>query len=173
MAQDVYHYWKKESGVVVIGSGMIAGAMRNVSGWDNDVVFSSGVSNSGEKNEDSYVREIILLNNQLEKLDQSSFIVYFSTTSIYDTAKTGNPYILHKLNVESILRSSNKNYIILRLPNLVGLSTNPNTLTNYFADRIRSGKEVSLNRYAIRHLIDVDDLPFILNDIVRIFGKRF
>ena len=156
---------------MIIGKGMVAGALKNLSGWDNDILFSSGVSNSGELDEKKYQREIDLVKTNLEKLIPSATFVYFSTISIFDLLKKENPYILHKLKIESIIKSSDVNHMILRLPNLVGFSSNPNTLTNYFADSIRINRTISLNRIAIRHLIDITDLSSIIKDIKNNFDK--
>ena len=58
------------------------------------------------------------------------------------------------------------------MPNLVGYSPNPNTLTNYFADSIKQERQINLKPNAIRHLIDVADLPGILNEIKARYGKN-
>ena len=58
------------------------------------------------------------------------------------------------------------------MPNLVGLSHNPNTLTNYFADSLKQDRQIKLNQNAIRHLIDVSDLSNILNEINSKYGKN-
>lgn len=150
---------------------MVAGALKELSGWDNDILFSSGVSNSGEKDEKNYKKETDLVKFHLAKLIHPASFVYFSTTSIFDSLKKGNSYILHKINIENLIKASNVNFLIIRLPNLVGFSSNPNTLTNYFSDCIRLERTIRLNRNAIRHLIDVADLPSILIDIKSNFGK--
>ena len=151
---------------------MVAGALKDISGWDDDILFSSGVSNSGEKDEKNFQKEVELVKSNLVKLSSNGSFVYFSSTSIFNPLKKNNPYVLHKLKIENLIRESNHNYLIIRLPNLVGISTNPNTLTNYFADNIRLGREINLNQKAFRHLIDASDLPGILNDVKNNFGKN-
>ena len=151
---------------------MVAGALKEISGWDNDILFSSGVSNSAEQKKENFQKEIDLVNLHLEKLIYPASFVYFSTTSIFDPFKRGNSYINHKLKIEDLIKTSNLNYLIVRLPNLVGFSSNPNTLTNFFADSVRLERKIQLNQNAIRHLIDADDLPSILNDIKNYFGKN-
>lgn len=151
---------------------MVAGALKDISGWDNDILFSSGVSNSGEKDEKNFQKEVDLVKSNLARLTSNGSFVYFSTTSIFNPLKKSNPYVLHKLKIEKLIKDSNLNYLIIRLPNLVGTSANPNTLTNYFADSIRLGRAINLNKKAFRHLIDASDLPGILNDIKNNFGKN-
>lgn len=157
---------------MIVGNGMVAGALKDISGWEEDVLFSSGVSNSGELAGSAFEKEINLIKTYINKLTLGSTFVYFSTTSIFDPSKSSNPYIIHKLLIEKLLRESNIDFLIVRLPNLVGISTNPHTLTNFFADSIRRSKLITLKSGAIRHIIDVADLSVILNDIKRKFGKK-
>ena len=151
---------------------MVAGAIKQLSGWENDILFSSGVSNSGETDSNLFRKEIDLVLQHLTKLPQAGTFVYFSTTSIFDPNRKMSHYIRHKLFIESLIKASNKKFLIVRLPNLVGSSLNPHTLTNYFAESIRLEKPINLNEAAIRHLIDVADLSYILNDIKERYGKN-
>ncbi len=151
---------------------MVAGALKDISGWDNDILFSSGVSNSEEKDEKNFQKEVDLVKSNLARLTSKGSFVYFSTTSIFNPLKKSNPYVLHKLKIEKLIKDSNLNYLIIRLPNLVGFSANPNTLTNYFAESIRLGRAINLNQKAFRHLIDASDLSGILNDVKNNFGKN-
>lgn len=156
---------------MIVGSGMVADACKALTGWENDIIYASGVSNSSEKRKELFDREIDLIKTHLNQLRGDSTFVYFSTTSILDPSKTKSSYILHKLYIESMLRNITDNHMIIRLPNLVGKSRNPHTLTNFFAGNILVGKPVRLIKNAVRHLIDVNDLEFVLNDIRKKFGK--
>lgn len=151
---------------------MVAGALKDISGWDSDILFSSGVSNSGEKDEENFHKEVELVKSTIAKLTSPGSFVYFSSTSIFNPLKKNNPYVLHKLKIENLIKDSSQNYLIIRLPNLVGFSANPNTLTNYLADSIRSGRAINLNQKAFRHLIDTSDLISILNGVKTNFGKN-
>jgi nucleoside-diphosphate-sugar epimerase len=157
---------------VIIGKGMIAGAIEGMSGWESDILFSSGVSNSGERDRSAFQKELDLVECFLQKVQAGAAFVYFSTTSIFDPEKVDSPYIVHKLHIEQLIKESNNNYLIIRLPNLVGRSKNPHTLTNFFAQSIRTGSPIRLKANAVRHLIDVADLATILNDIKTKFGKQ-
>ncbi len=156
---------------MIVGSGMVAGACKALKGWESDILYASGVSNSSEHRKELFDREIALIESYLSKMDRDSSFVYFSTTSILDPSKAQSSYIKHKLEIEAMLRSDNLNHLIIRLPNLVGRSKNPHTLTNFFAESIQTGRPVKLINSAIRHLIDVSDLAFILNEIKDKFGK--
>ena len=151
---------------------MIAGALRDMKGWEEDVLFSSGVSNSGETNAAAFQKEIDLVKQYIGKIRPGSSFVYFSTTSIFDRSKVSSHYTNHKIGIENLIKESGINYLIIRLPNLVGSSNNPHTLTNFFNQSLLSGKQINLHPGAIRHLIDVSDLPFILSEISKKFGKQ-
>ena len=159
-----------EKRIVIIGNGMVASACKALTGWEDDILYASGVSNSSEHRKELFDKEIELINVYLKKLSGKGKFIYFSTTSIMDPSKSENPYIKHKLFIESMLREKKVNHLIVRLPNLVGTSRNPHTLTNFFADSIRKGKQIKLIRTAVRHLIDAEDLAYILNDIRKKFG---
>lgn len=156
---------------MIVGRGMVATALKKLTGWEEDVLFSSGVSNSAENDVKAFDKEVALLKEHLQKIASGSILVYFSTTSIFDPAKKHSPYIAHKKNIENIIKMSGAGFMIIRLPNLVGKSTNPNTLTNYFAGCIKSEKNIGIDEYAVRHLIDVDDLCQIMNEIKSAYGK--
>ena len=150
---------------------MVASACKALKGWEDDIIYASGVSNSSETRKELFDREIELINSCLKELKRDCSFIYFSTTSIQNVSKKHCHYIIHKLSIEAMLRNSGHNYLILRLPNLVGNSRNPHTLTNFFADSIQSSKPFKLTKNAIRHLIDANDLASILNDIKDKFGK--
>lgn len=156
---------------MIVGSGMVASACKALTGWESDILYASGVSNSSEHRKELFDREMQLIKSYLSKIQGDATFVYFSTTSILDPSKSQNAYILHKLDIEAMLHSSNLNHLIVRLPNLVGVSKNPHTLTNFFAESIQSGKPVKLINNAVRHLIDANDLAFILNQIKDRYGK--
>ncbi len=157
---------------MIVGRGMIAGVLKDLKGWEEDILFSSGVSNSGETNAAAFQKEVELVKQYIGEITPGSTFVYFSTTSIFDRAKAASLYTNHKIVIENLIKDSGINYLIVRLPNLVGSSNNPHTLTNFFAQSLSSGKRINLNPGAIRHLIDVADLPIILTDISEKFGKQ-
>ncbi len=145
---------------MIVGNGLIASAFSNAGFHStHHVIFASGVSNSSEINPASYERELLLLEKYLA---QNTTFVYFSTTSIFDPTKQGSIYILHKKAVENLIRKEAKSFIIVRLPILLGRTSNPYTLINYLVNAILSKRQIQLHRNACRHFLDVDDLPGLL-----------
>ena len=146
---------------MIIGNGLIATTINN-SFLDhiNLCIFAAGVSNSSETNESEFQREFDLLKKTLAYNSKKKFI-YFSTVSI-DVKKTSTPYTIHKLNMEKYIEENTTNYLILRLPNVVGNSTNPNQLVNYFYNSLINNIPVTITKNYIRHLLDVEDIPSII-----------
>lgn len=150
---------------MIIGNGLIASAFKSYFVDDPEViVFASGVSNSQESRGAEFLRENQMLNECMSC--KKKFIVYFSTCSVNDPELLDAPYVVHKKKMETLVRSA-KNYAIFRLPQVVGKTPNPNTLTNYLYRQIISGSNFKVWRHATRNLIDVDDVASIVSYLVR------
>jgi nucleoside-diphosphate-sugar epimerase len=140
---------------VIIGDGMIARAFIKSFYDSNDLIlFASGVSNSKEMRELEFQREEALLLSIVYKKK----IIYFSTCSIYDEELVDSPYVKHKLKIESLIEEKSKNYLILRLPQVVGFTKNLHTLTNFIFESMIKNKPINIWKYAQRNLIDIDDV---------------
>ncbi len=105
---------------MIIGNGDIASALID---RDGVIFFVSGVSNSSEKRESEFNREIELLMKQ----PKDKHLIYISTLSIY---YSNTPYTEHKKNMENIIRLNFHSYTIFRIGNITW-GTNPNTLINF------------------------------------------
>ena len=142
--------------MIIVGNGMISRAFKDSSyDFSDCIIFASGVSNSKCIDPLEFDREF----NTLEKtLKYDKRLIYFSTSSMYDDSLNGSCYIEHKLNIESFITTKFKDYIIYRLPNVIGLTKNKNTLINYFSDSIQNEREVSIYEKSTRYIFDVDDM---------------
>ena len=58
--------------------------------------------------------------------------------------------------------SQHAGHVIVRLPQVVGVTPNPHTLVNYLRDRIVRGERFDVWRNARRNLIDADDVRAIV-----------
>ena len=155
---------------MIVGDGMLASAFQRAGAHDWDpVIFASGVSNSLEKDFTEYQKETDLLLNY-SKLDK--MLVYFSTVSIFDPSLSSNPYIHHKLKIEKIIDDRFGKYLIIRLPIVVGKSSNPHTLTNFLYRSIMNGDHFRLFQYATRYLIDLDDVVRFTEILISKCGTR-
>lgn len=142
---------------IVIGNGMMGRACSGIT-MRNTVLFCSGVSNSNEKSSLEFSRERKLLESILYKYNARK-IVYFSSL----IAKTGSsPYAIHKRDMELLIEKNASNYLVMRLPQVVG-GTNNTTLIKYLLDCITLGKRIKVHKNSIRTLIDVEDVVRVVN----------
>jgi nucleoside-diphosphate-sugar epimerase len=150
---------------IVVGNGLIANALATLPESSVPVCyFASGVSNSSNRDPEEFNREYRLLKRKLQEIDGNALFVYFSSCSVYDT-QSCSMYVNHKLHMESMVASS-RNFIVFRLPQVVGMSKNKFTLTNYIRNSIVEGQAMKIQRNAVRSLIDIDDVATLAHAIV-------
>ena len=145
---------------MIVGTGLIANAFSK-GNFDhtNFIIFASGVSNSREERIEEYEKELTLLTNTLND-NQDKKLIYFSSCNII-SADT-SVYLQRKELIEDYIKRNVLNHLILRLPNVVGHSTNKFQLLNYFYFTLLEQKDLTVKVNYIRHLLDVDDLPKIM-----------
>jgi nucleoside-diphosphate-sugar epimerase len=150
---------------MIIGKGLLASQLTNYKDSDDMLIFASGVSNSSETKNDNFKRELDLIQSYC---NTDSVFIYFSTCSIYDKSNENSLYVKHKLKAELFIQSNFKSYLIVRLPNMIGLTNNSHTFFNYFYDAIISGTPINIYSNAVRYFMDVEDLnpiiKMLLND---------
>lgn len=150
---------------MIIGNGMIANAFLSTRKEDDkNIIFASGVSNSNETIISNFNREEDLLRKTLSGLLYER-LVYFSTCSIYDSSMANSLYVQHKMNMERIIRENSSNYIIIRLPQVVGKTNSP-TIINYLYNAILSNEKIMVFSKSKRNLIDVELVAKITNHII-------
>lgn len=132
---------------MIIGNGDVASALKDRPGF---IWFASGVSNSQEKREAEYGREVDLLLGQ----PKDKHLVYFSSLSIFYAE---GRYQIHKRQMEEIIKSNWKKYTIVRLGN-ISWGTNPHTLINY----LKNHPEAEL-RDEYRFIIDKEEFQWWMN----------
>lgn len=145
---------------MIVGNGLLANGFIEES-FDHKkfIVFVSGVSDSKKTNEEDFNREkTLLLKTILE--NKSLKLLYFSSilTEVQD-----NRYYQHKLEVEDIVKKNSKDYIIFRVPQIIGKGGNKSNLVNYLKQSLLSGKEIIIFKNTYRSLIDIIDLVRIVN----------
>lgn len=149
---------------MIVGNGLIANLFKNHD-EENVIFFASGVSNSLETNVLNFEREENLIRQTLSENPEKLF-VYFSTCSIYDSSKVESLYVLHKLNMESIVSKNAQKFLILRVSNAVGKGGNPNLLLNFIFESLRQEKTIQVHQKATRNLIDSDDIQQITLSLI-------
>lgn len=150
---------------MIIGNGLLAQAFAPLFFDDqNVIIFASGVSNSRETRAEEFLRERKMLS---EALDQDKFTVYFSTCSVHDPELSASPYVHHKIELENMVRERAGLSTIFRLPQVVGSTPNPFTLTNYLYHQIKTGKPFQVWLNARRNLIDVAEVAGIASHLIK------
>jgi nucleoside-diphosphate-sugar epimerase len=151
---------------MVVGNGMVAKAFNQYSEDKDIIIFASGVSNSMQNDDAEFTREFNLLKQYVGNGTQK--LIYFSTCSVFDKSIVGSKYISHKIMMEQFIKDSFDRYIIFRLPNVIGNTSNNNTSFNFFKNRIINQEEIRIQKQATRYIIDIDDLvkllPFFISN---------
>ena len=136
---------------MIVGNGMMAKAMRDID-RDDIVFFCSGVSNSSELDEIAFKREYDLL---LEHVTLKKKLIYFSSYFVNFDEYHQKKYYKHKFQIEQFIQSTFTNYTIYRLPQVVGFSHNPHTLTNFIHNSIVESKAIPVFKNSKRNIIDI------------------
>lgn len=147
---------------MIIGNGLIASAIERCDNEDV-VLFASGVSNSVNPDMYDFKREDSLIR---QSIPHNKLFVYFSTVSIHDESVCQKPYIRHKLDMERVVQRLADKYLIIRLPNVIGMGGNPNTLFPFFKAQILQNKETTIEKNAKRYLLTEHQLADMLQQLI-------
>lgn len=146
----------------IIGSGLIANSFQQTIFKKDVLVIAAGVSNSKEFRDSEYMREKELVQSAILNHPKHT-VVYFSTTSLNVGSLT--KYKRHKIDMELIVSTKATSFHIFRLPQVVGLVKNT-TLISFLIESILLNRELKIERFAKRNLIDVDDVARVAAIIV-------
>ena len=139
---------------MIVGSGLIASGLI-----DREVTLhAAGVANSACYSKPEFARDRDLLKRSLQR---PGLFVYFGTSS-----SEYNHYTEHKQRMEELVRDRG-NYLICKLPIVVGRSNNPHTLMNIIRSRILSGEPLPVWKKARRNIIDVQDVGKAVDWVVQ------
>lgn len=148
---------------MIIGNGLIANVFSSYLDSNEILIFASGVSDSSECSSNAFQREMDLI----KSYDNTKMkFVYFSSINIENKTE----YFKHKKNIENYIVNNFTNYLIFRLPNLVGSGGNPNNMFNYFKRLIKSEDRIIVKN-VFRSLLDVDDLKIICDELMFLKNK--
>lgn len=157
---------------MIVGSGMLARTFKAAYAHREDVcIYAAGVSNSGCTDRREFSRERLRLEKAIKQAMDVSAFVYFGTCSIADPEAQDTPYVKHKLAMEQLV-AAHSHYLILRLPQVAGITPNPHTLLNYLYVRIVRSERFSLWCRAKRNIIDVDDVASIAQHLIANQSQR-
>ena len=137
---------------MVVGNGLISKSFIDYINNTDYLIFASGVSNSKEDRDSEFERELNLIK---ENINTHSKFIYFSTINNGDSK-----YFLHKRNMEKYIIDNSNNYLIFRLPNVVGNGGNVKNIFNYLNIKIINDEFIKVQNVT-RSLVDIDDIKKI------------
>ncbi|WP_055526213.1 NAD-dependent epimerase/dehydratase family protein [Streptomyces graminilatus] len=156
----------------IIGDGFLG---RNLAAafdgrFPDVTAIAAGVSSTSAAAPAEYDREAQLVYEALEQCRREGRrLVFFSTASFSmygfpdgeaaetDPVRPPNVYGRHKLALETVVRSSGAEHLILRLSHVVGPHQRPHQLLPTLVRHVLDG-EVTIHQGAYRDLLDVRDL---------------
>ena len=147
---------------MLVGSGLIASAFLDYKDNDDVIVIASGISNSKETDYKKYQREIDMIG---EFIGTKSKVIYFSTISVFDES-LDSLYVNHKRYIEKMISSNFDNYLIFRLPIVIGKTGNNNTFINNIKGKIISDEIIYINNMSSIYIIDIDEIRRLLPDLI-------
>jgi nucleoside-diphosphate-sugar epimerase len=148
---------------MLLGSGLIARALKRVKIDTQSIIIAAGVSDSTCILETEFYREKKLIEASLKK---NKKIIYFSSQSCANNAlKT--PYITHKRNIERMILQYSPHNVVLRIPQIASCLGNPNNLINSFYNLLVSQQVITCYDGAKRNLIKDVDIKEIYKHLIR------
>lgn len=155
----------------IIGNGFIARNFECMrASYPDTLLFAGGVSRWSSSDEAELYREVEILYDTIRCCRERGYLlIYFSTSSNMMYCDPSNrgledgpvfprlAYARHKLAMETVIRFSGVDYLILRLASPVGRHQKPYQLLPALYNQVQSGT-VSIHRGAKRYLIDIGDV---------------
>jgi len=168
----------------IIGSGFIAARFKKYHKFlkkKKIIIYAAGISNSLEVNKKNLEKEVLKIKNFIH--NNKKKLIYISTCSVNDESRRRKLYVKNKIKIEKIIKQESEKYMIIRLPEIIGKNKNPNTLTNFFYNKIVRNESFTVFKNSRRNLLDVDDaikncIKIIRSDkknksVVNLLNKKF
>ena len=127
---------------MIIGSGVIANRFKDYSLQSKYLIFAGSVNDSSVQDKNIIQAEENAVTDALSEHSNSTF-VYFSSCSILDSEAVHTPYVQHKVNMEKLIQSSAKSFLIFRLPQVIGFLDAKSSLINFLVGAIGNKKNLS------------------------------
>ena len=174
----------KKKDEFIIGSGFIATKFKKYLKFikkNKVIIYAAGISNSLEINKKNLEREILKFKDFTKKNKRK--LIYISTYSVNDYSRNKKLYVKNKIKIEKIIKRHSNEYIVIRLPEIIGKTKNLNTLSNFFYNNIINDKPFKVFKNSRRNLLDIDDavkncIKIIRknknkNKIINLLNKKF
>jgi len=152
----------------IFGNGFIAKSLVNLNPYLKKkklVIYCSEISKSLKKSKYKLKKEVKVLKKFYKKF-KNKYIIYISSSSVLDSSRNKSEYLKNKIKIEELIKNKFQKYQIIRLPEIIGNSRNPNTLTNFFYNNIIKKKKFIIFKNSKRNFIDIEDVFKIIKIIV-------
>ena len=114
----------------IVGLGFIGKNLRpllSILKRKKAVIYAAGISNSKTRNERELIKEIKYLKEYIKNKLGNNLLIYISTCSLTDNNRNKSAYVRNKSKIEKYISKNSLNYLIIRLPEVVGKNQNKNT----------------------------------------------
>ena len=145
---------------MIIGNGLFAKAFKKIDA-ENILFFCSGVSDSSEERYEEFKKEFDLLKKNIT----NKKLIYFSSISVCDN-EDNRKYIKHKRNIEDFISHNSNDYLIFRLPQIIGKNGNKNNIINYFKNKLINQELIEVQKNSKRSIIDIEDVVQVVNKFI-------
>ncbi len=152
----------------IIGRGFIAKNLVKIKRFiikSGYIVYAAGISNSQIKSKNQLHREINVFRKFLKNYS-SQKIIYISTADVTNNLKNKSKYVQNKITIEKLIKKNFNNYLIIRIPQIIGKSNNKKTLINFFYNMIKYNKKIKLFEGVFRNILDIDDMVKMIRVII-------
>lgn len=150
---------------MIIGSGLVASALKHSFSGLECCIYAAGVSNSGCTDPGEFSRERVRLIEALASHTETERFLYFGTCSVSDPGAAKSAYVQHKLAMEALV-CHHPRHLILRLPQVAGHTPNPHTLLNFLYARISRSEKFEIWERSTRNVLDIDDIAILVSHLV-------
>jgi len=160
----------KKKDEFIIGSGFIATKFKKYLKFikkNKVIIYAAGISNSLEINKKNLEREILKFKNFTKKNKRK--LIYISTYSVNDYSRNKKLYVKNKIKIEKIIEEDSDEYLVIRLPEIIGKTKNLHTLSNFFYNNIINNKPFKVFKNSRRNLLDIDDA---IKNCIKIIRKN-
>tara|TARA_B100001059_G_C17707831_1_gene513773 strand:- start:380 stop:1072 length:693 start_codon:yes stop_codon:yes gene_type:complete len=160
----------KKKDEFIIGSGFIATKFKKYLKFikkNKVIIYAAGISNSLEINKKNLEREILKFKEFTKKNKRK--LIYISTYSVNDYSRNKKLYVKNKIKIEKIIKKDSDEYLVIRLPEIIGKNKNLHTLSNFFYNKIDNNKPFKVFKNSRRNILDIDDA---IKNCIKIIRKN-
>ena len=151
---------------MLVGTGAIAHRFSDFALRSDYFVYAGAVHDSLVVDDAVFQEDRRVLIESLEKA-AGRYFVYFSSCSVAQEGNVCSPYVQHKREMELVVREYASRYIIVRLPQFVGLHCEDSNLLNFLVDSVRLQTPFKLWANSFRNIIDIDDVYELVSEVLR------